>query len=478
MRPLICATVTGRTTEALLAGREEAAEADLVEFRLDTTERPDVRAAIDGRRHPVIVTCRAHWEGGHFPGSEEERERLLAEALDAGAEWVDVEWRAAFRDRLIARAPGRVIVSCHDFARAPSTLESKVAAMQATGAAVAKVAVMVDRLADLGALAALGGRFGRDGRLVFVAMGAAGVVSRLLPARFGSRWTYAGAGVAPGQIPLRRMREVFRVHQATAATRVYGIVGRPLGHSLSPAMHNAALAAAGLDAMYVPLEAADFDDFEEFADDFGVEGCSVTAPFKREACAAAKPADALTPLLGAANTLRRTASGWEARNTDVDGFLAALDRAALRGGRGVVLGAGGAARAVVAALRDVGMHVSVHARRGEAAAALAAELDVAHGAWPPAGSWDLLVNTTPVGTWPEVDESPLAILPDGGATVYDLVYNPPETRLLREARQKGCRTIGGLAMLVAQAEQQFGWWTGVSPADGVMRAAAEAALAE
>src|SRR5581483_7384679 len=268
-------TVTGRTMAELIAARDAATRADMVELRLDGVEDVNVRGALAGRRLPVIVTCRASWEGGHFDGSEECRKAILLEALEAGAEYVDVEWRAGFRD-VIARAPSRVVVSSHDFGGVPADLASRAVAMRQTGAAVVKVAVAAAKLSDglvLRPIAAAGDA-------VVIAMGDAGFPSRLLAARFGSRWTYSGAAVAPGQVPAARMLDEFRFHAITSATALFGVVGNNVMHSMSPAMHNAAFAAAGINAVYAPLRAADFEDFLTFADAMGVAGASVTIPFK------------------------------------------------------------------------------------------------------------------------------------------------------------------------------------------------------
>jgi 3-dehydroquinate dehydratase / shikimate dehydrogenase len=241
-------------------------------------------------------------------------------------------------------------------------------------------------------------------------------------------------------------------------------------------MHNAALTAAGLDGVYVPLVTSDPRDFLALADGVGLQGASVTAPLKvalRE-CGVAE--DDLSARIGAINTLRRTPSGWEARNFDVAGFLAPLERRGLRlaGQRAVILGAGGAARAAVWALRAHGARVAISARRPAEAERLANELHVAATAWPPEPGWDLLVNTTPAGTWPAVDDAPIDADHVRGPVVYDLVYNPLETALLRRARAAGAATIGGLEMLVAQACRQFEWWTGVpAPVAAVERGALE-----
>jgi len=191
--------------------------------------------------------------------------------------------------------------------------------------------------------------------------------------------------------------------------------------------------------------------------------------------------DAVSRRIQSVNTLRRDGPRWLGSNTDVTGFLAPLGALTPhRGGRAVILGAGGAARSVSVALASAGLQVTIAARRPDQAESVAALTGAAVGAWPPPpGSWDLLVNATPVGTAPYSTESPL---PDGypfraGSVVYDLVYNPPYTRLLVDAERAGCRTIGGLDMLVAQAQAQFDWWTGQRPADRVLRDAAVARLA-
>jgi 3-dehydroquinate dehydratase/shikimate dehydrogenase len=469
-RPLLVETVTGHTLADLRAARDAVTRADMVELRLDGVQDLDVAGALAGRTRPAIVTCRPTWEGGRFDGSEERRRAILGEALDRGAEYVDVEWRAGFAD-LVARNPRRVVLSSHDFQRVPDDLDARVAAMRQVGAATIKIAIPATRLTDALALLPIGA----TGDAVVIAMGDAGLPSRLLASRFGSRWTYAGNAIAPGQIPASRMLDEFRFHEVLPTTDIYGVVSNNVTHSMSPVMHNAAFRAAGLDAVYVPFRAADFDDFLMFADMMKVSGASVTIPFKLDALRAAHQADAITHDVGAANTLRRAADGWDATNTDVQGFLDPLDAAypgSLKGARAVVLGAGGAARAIVVALLSRGTDVTIHARRMEQAAEVGADCGAGVGDWPPpAGSWDLLVNCTPLGGPSARNETPLPHGPFTGRMVYDLTYGDAESPLLRDARAAGCLTLDGLAMLVAQAERQFEWWTGRKPAEGVMKAA-------
>jgi 3-dehydroquinate dehydratase/shikimate dehydrogenase len=473
---LLCETVTGASMRDLLAARDGATAGDMVELRLDGVRDVDVAGALQGRRTPAVVTCRAAWEGGKFDGSEEERRAILRQALEAGAEFVDVEWRAGFDD-VIAQDPARVVVSFHDFTGMPAGLEDRVAAMRRTGAGTIKVAYAARALCDTLPLRAIG----EQGQAVVIGMGEPGVPSRLLAARYHSRWTFAGQGVAPGQMPAARMRDTFRFRAVGAATRLFGVVSRTAMHSLSPVMHNAAFAAAGLDAVYVPLTTDDFADFLAYADAMGFEGASVTIPFKLDALQAAAVHEPIAAAVGAANTLRRDAQGpWEATNTDVEGFLAPLGplfQKGLAGVRAAVLGAGGSARAVAAALASRGAIVTVHARRAEQAADVARAFGAEPAALPPSpGSWDLLVNCTPLGGANRRHESPMAGEPLDGRAVYDLTYGDGDSALVADARRAGCVVLDGLPMLIAQAERQFEWWTGQRPAPGVMQAAALGAL--
>lgn len=476
----LCVTVMGATTAELRRRRDEVAGADLIELRLDTVADPDVAGALAGRRTPVIVTCRARFEGGHFAGSEEERRRLLAEALTLGADYVDIEWRAGFDD-LIAEAGGRrVIVSMHDFDRVPADLPARVHAMRATGAEVVKIAVATHRLADCLPLLSLGQQALRDGLLVVIGMGDYGVATRVLASKFGSAWTYAGLLSEVGQMDAATLAGEYRFASISDATEVYGVTGATVRHSVSPAMHNAAFRAVRRDAVYVPLPAVSADDFVAFGRAIGIKGASITIPHKVTLCDRMDEVYAVARRIGAINTIRVEDARWIGGNTDAHGFLEPLrQRLDPAGMRAAVLGAGGAARAVAVALASTGCSVTIHARDRRQAQEVAALTSAAAGGWPtPPGSWDLLINTTPVGMHPRVDETPVPKEQITGRWVYDLVYNPAATRLLREAAEAGCQTIGGLDMLVSQAQEQFRWWTGSKAPGAVMREAALKRLAE
>ena len=477
-KPLLCVTVTAATTAELRRRRDEATAADLVELRLDSVRDPDVAAALSGRKSPVMVTCRPRWEGGEFQGSEEERRRLLAAALAGGAEYVDVEWRAHFDDLTAGPDTGRVVLSMHDFDGIPADLTSSLRAMRSTHAGFVKIAVTAKRLTDCVALLDLAPEARRSGRLVLLAMGDYGLSTRILASRFGSAWTYAGAIRTVGQITAETMLNLYRFPSISNRTRVYGIVGASVRHSVSPAMHNAAFCALNLDAVYVPFPSVSADDFVAFGRAIGVAGASVTIPHKVALC---ERLDELSPgarRIGAVNTIRAERGRWIGDNTDAGGFLKPLqERVALSGVRAAVLGAGGAARAVADALSSARCSVRIHARRPEQAESVAMLTSAAVGPWPPEpGSWDLLINCTPIGQGN--DETPVPADQLTGRYVYDLVYNPPVTRLLRDAAAAGCRTVSGVDMLVAQAHEQFRWWTGARAPAGIMRAAALERLAE
>jgi 3-dehydroquinate dehydratase/shikimate dehydrogenase len=353
--------------------------------------------------------------------------------------------------------------------------------MRATGAQVVKIAVTAKSLADCLLVAEAcrppgpphsGSTTPELAKTVVIAMGPSGIATRVVPARFGSSWTYAGEA-APGQIPLEVLLDSYRLRSQSAATAVYGLLGAPTSHSLSPAIHNANFGALGVDAVYLPLEAASIDDFVGFATDRRIDlrGASVTAPFKVAALDILSERDDMVARVGAVNSLRRGERGWSGKNTDAPALAATLPAEVGPGMRAAVLGAGGAARAAVLALRTRGAAPVVYTRRATQAMTFDGEGTPLKRGLPEPGSWDLLVNATPVGTFPAVDETPIPGALLTGRAVYDLVYNPRVTRLQREAMAAGCVVVSGFEMLIRQAALQAEWWTGRPPDTAAMRAA-------
>lgn len=479
-RPQIVQTVTATTMAELRARRDAAAGADLIELRLDGVSDVDVAGALKDRPRPVIVTCRPNWEGGRWDGDEASRRALLTAAVAAGADYVDVERRAGWLP--VRRASQtRLIVSDHDFQGTPDDSAARIIEMRRLGADVVKIATTAVTVDDTLRLRDAVRASGDTGAIVAIAMGEAGQLSRMLPAHFGSCWTYGG-DAAPGQLSVSDLVTQYRVRSHTDGTQLFGVVGAPIAHSASPAMHNAALAAAGIDGVYVPILARTVEEAARVADALGLSGLSITAPLKGGWLDRpdVEADDEPSRRLRVVNTLARRDRRWSARNLDVPGFLDPLDHAAvsLTAASSLVLGAGGAARAAAFALSQRGANVAIAARRPDAAQHTASDVAVRAIAWPPAGEWDLVVNATSAGTWPRVEESPLNTQSVRARVAYDLVYNPESTRFLRDMQQAGARVIGGLEMLVGQAARQFEWWTGRAADRDVMRDAARAFVRE
>ena len=506
---LTTSVIAPTVNEALLEIQEAVdGGADIVELRVDFIDgldaARDIPRMLEACPAPCIVTYRPTWEGGQYDGEEAPRLAALWAAVEAGAAYVDCELLAA--ERFFAADPGgvraasgtKIILSSHNYDDVPSSddLAKIHADCVAAGADIVKIAAMVKDITHVARLEKLlaDARASDAEATIVLGMGEAGQVSRLLAAKFGSFLTFgalrSGAESAPGQPTLKQLRELYRVPAQSAATKVLGVIGKPIAQSKSPALHNPSLAAAGVDACYVPLLV---DDLGAFLDSplFGRDdyaGFSVTIPHKEEALRCCAEVDEVAAKIGAVNTLVRRADGTlKGYNTDYGAAIAAIERAmadrtgapaetALEGKTVVVVGAGGAGRGLAFGAAFKGASVVVANRNFERAAALAeacggtAVTLEALQAGEVAG--DILANTTSLGMVPNVDETPVpkAALEAGAFdVVFDAVYNPLETKLLREARECGSARASGLDMFVGQAAQQFELFTGEKAAKELMR---------
>ncbi len=481
----VCVSICESTTAAAVEAASRAMEwADLLEIRADYIQDLNLERLLRDKRLPIIFTLRAVHEGGRFDRAERARLETILEAARLGADYVDVEFTAFWQAVIDAVPKQRVILSYHNFEETPSDLEQLADAMASTGAGILKIAtrarclgdnVRINRLLNYAA--------SRKFKLCALAMGVEGVPSRILGAHWGSWMTFAalpgGEPAADGQIPADELADLYRVRRIGSETKLYGVLGKPLGHSLSPRIHNAAFIAERRDAVYIPLAGNGIEDFTEFDAAFPLEGVSVTIPYKEDACSHASSLSVEADLSGAVNTLIRKENGWHGENTDMDGFTRPLRRRMHLGRmRVVVLGGGGAARAVVCALRYQGASICVVTRNPAKGLELAEKFGAESEAWDkiPTLRWDLLVNATPVGMFPHVDQSPVPAEWLTGKWVYDLVYNPRETKLLKEAASRGCNTVSGFEMFLGQAMKQQQLWCGTPPPEDVMREALDAAL--
>jgi len=488
----LCVALSETTTEAMLAAMRAVSDGvDIIELRLDAVgdlDAEQVRRLCAAKDRPIIVTNRAEREGGLRAQPEDERLEMLRLAADCGADYVDVECDAS---AALGPLPGQTarIVSHHDFAGTPDDLDAWVDRLHEAGADIAKLAVTARTFIDTPAVLQLLQRRAHQAPLIALAMGEPGVATRVLAGKFGGFLTFAapaaGPGTAPGQVSVQDMLGRYRFADIGPATEVYGVAANPVAHSLSPAIHNAAFAATGRDAVYLPLKV---DDCAALLDDMaplGLRGLSITIPHKATMCALMDEVDELSARVGVINTVRLAGGRRYGCNTDVAAAVGAIVSAAARAGitslqgRSVLLiGAGGAGRAIAWGLHAEGAVLTIANRTASRAVALAAELDIEScpleniAALRP----DILVNATSRGMWPAVDDSPVPPeLLRTGMVVFDSVYNPARTRLLREAEQAGCITASGLEWFAAQAAAQFEFWTGKPAPMEVMRGVIEKA---
>jgi 3-dehydroquinate dehydratase/shikimate dehydrogenase len=366
--------------------------------------------------------------------------------------------------------------------------------MRSTPARILKIAVQANDVTDCLKIFSILEQARKDGReMIAVAMGTAGVPTRVLGPSRGAFLTYGalnvGDATAPGQITASELRHLYRIDKITAQTQVVGLVGLPVAQSVSPQMHNAAFAFLNVDALYMPFEVHDLAAFMKRMThprsrelDWNLRGLSITAPYKSQIIEWLDWIDLPAKEVGAINTIVIENGMLRGYNTDVIGFIKPLMQkfGNLREARCALIGAGGAAKAVLSGLRQHGSNTTVFARDVKKAAPLAdkfgARLENLSNAQ--LKEFDVIINTTPLGMrGPFQEETPLRCDQIRGARLaYDLVYNPGETRFLREAREAGCETLGGLGMFLAQADEQFRLWTGLEPPQHVMRDAAVEAL--
>jgi 3-dehydroquinate dehydratase/shikimate dehydrogenase len=506
----VCVPVCVRRASELPEAVERASQvADMVEVRLDCLDAEELGAAraqlgalLAARTRPFILTLRPAPEGGRRALDDDERRRFRRrltfehEGRTHAPDFADIELNFGDERQIdeVSKTCG-VILSHHDFAGVPADLEQLYERMAETRAHIIKIAVLARDAVDCLPVVRLLERARREGRaLIAVAMGEGGLWTRVMSPAHGSFLTYAALdreqATAPGQLTADALVGLYRVRSITSRTQVTGLVGSPVSHSLSPHMHNAAFAAQARDAVYLPFEVRDAGAFlrrmvsprtRELK--WNVRGLSVTAPHKSAVLAHLDWVEPKARKIGAVNTV--VVEEWgELRgyNTDADASLAPLEGIVeFKGARVAVLGAGGAARALLWALARRGAEATVYARKLESAREVCDEFGARAASLAGASfsGFDAIVNATPLGTRGRLEgETPAHAAQLAGArVVYDLVYNPRITRFMREGREAGCRAVGGLAMLVAQAAAQYKLWTGEDAPLEVMREAAERVLA-
>jgi 3-dehydroquinate dehydratase/shikimate dehydrogenase len=494
---MICVPITETAPEAFLDAIAEAAQtADAIELRMDYLDSAGCSAVLDrlpelAREKKLLLTFRPREQGGQRDLSLQDRQnfwRGLSPEIVGAIRFADFEFDLieSFAGNPSPIPWEKVICSWHNFDETPEDLIQRYDWMAATPAVVIKIATMANRISDSLRIFELIEHAQGKKPIIALAMSLPGIATRILSLSRGGLLTFGslrrGAESAAGQPTAADLRDLYRVKQLPRDSEIYGVIGNPVGHSRSPLMHNAALAALNRNGVYLPLEVDDVGVFvcgflhpKTKKLDWNLRGLSVTIPHKLAIMPFLDWIDPTAQVIGAVNTVVVKDEELRGYNTDVIGAMKPLEVLIdLRGAHAAVLGAGGSARAICYGLRERGADVTIYCRDLRKAEPLAREFNTKTDLLEHfAGEADLIINCTPIGMHGHSEGQSLVQADSlrDVKLVYDLIYTPEETALLREAKAVGCQTLGGLAMLVGQAAEQFRLWTGVeAPIDVMWRA--------
>jgi 3-dehydroquinate dehydratase / shikimate dehydrogenase len=490
----MCVAIIGSTVgEMVTRAGETVRDSAFLEFRLDYLEKP--LAALPGLKQflaenplvTAIATCRRAANGGKFNGTVAQELEVLQKAGSSGFHLLDLELQTAeaikAADLEKLRSGGvALLISWHDF-QSTKDLDGIFERIRPYEPEFIKIVSTAKSLADNVVMLRFLERMGDLANMVGLCMGDQGIISRVLNLRAGGVFTFAaatqGEETAPGQIAARTLADNYRISQIDAATRVYGVAGNPIAHSLSPLMLNTAFHRESINAVYLPLQTAKLSDLLTLVRELPLAGLSVTMPLKQEVLKHLANMDPLSTQIGACNTIVRSVDGkLYGFNTDVGGIVRPLEkRIALAKAKILVLGAGGAARAAVFGLVDKGAEVMILNRTPQTAQKLAreAKAKTIRRELVAKTHFDVIVNATAVGMHGVKQQHILEPKEINARLVFDLVYNPVDTPLLKMARQKGIAAVTGVEMFVQQGARQFEIWTGKrAPEDEMLRVVAHA----
>ncbi len=474
---MLCLTMTGRTLEENLKLKENLSPlVDLFELRIDLLESIDIPQIAEFSRSvekPLILTCRRERDGGAYKRTDRTRASQLAQLLESGRfSYVDLE-EDFRRSELEQRAQQRgieIIRSFHDTASVPSDLFTRMDRIARRGE-IPKAAVTADSISNVLTIFSARQQLKELSRYIILSMGDWGVPTRILYKLTGSFLTYVspeGMPAASGHLDAQAMKHLFRADQVDDRTKIYGIIGNPVMHSASPKIHNPAYMKLGMNAVYVPFLVDDVRTFFSLADLLGISGFSVTVPHKQHVLPYLGKITREVKQIGSCNTVVWEREYWKGVNTDYYGFLKPIyeDLEGERIKKAVVLGSGGSARSVVWALRNHQCSVTILNRTVEKAARLARETGASWGGLDELEKIreaDLIVQTTSVGMIPNDGQDPIeAYQFRGDEVLYELIYAPEKTKLMKRAEAAGCRLISGKEMLRAQGILQFETFTGLT----------------
>ena len=479
---MICIPIVGPSMSKAQEQIESALViADILELRLDLIVSPDLSALLACSMLPVIVTNRSKHDGGQYKGLDEDRLQSLRDALKAGADYVDIEVstpREYLQPFLEEGDSARIILSYHDFSHTPEDFNPLYEAMCEMPGDIIKIVTYARDLADnLKMFELLKRAKSEKQKLVGLCMGDLGEISRILSPLFGGYLTFGsletGQESAPGQIPAKILKDIYRINAERSDFKIYGVIGNPVSKSLGYLVHNRAFQEKGSPDIYVSFLVDNVEKFFNSFKDF-FSGLSVTMPAKEKIMPLLDRIDETAQKIGAVNTVVKEGSAWVGYNTDCSGAISALEACtSLQGKNVLILGSGGTAKAIGYGVKEKGGKLTVtYNKNKERGESLSKELDceLAHARDAGMRAIDVLINCSPVGMSPNITESPfLARDFKEGMVVFDSVYNPLETRLLREAKLAGCTVIPGYELFINQAARQFELWTGQSTPINTLR---------
>jgi len=479
---MICIPIVSPSMEKAVKDIAAAEKiADILELRLDLISRFDLPALLNAAKRPCIVTNRTKLEGGQFKGTEEERVAILRQAIQAGADYIDIETstpKELLQSVLENKGKTEVILSYHNFSNTMDDLEPLYDIMCELPGDILKIVTYAQDIGDnLKMFKVLKRAKQESRRLIGLCMGEFGEISRVLSPLLGGFLTFGsletGKESAPGQILASTLKNVYRVDQPRAEFKIFGVIGNPVNKSMGYLIHNRAFQEIGSSDIYVSFLVKNAEKFfHEFQDLFA--GLSVTMPFKENMIPLLDAVDATAKKIGAVNTVVKTEHGWKGYNTDCSGAIDALEaQIDLKGKNVLIIGSGGTAKAIGYGVMAKGAHLTVtYNRNKERGQKLAGELGCRLAYINDIGDHnaDVLINCSPVGMSPNTGETPFPTRNlKKEMVVFDSVYNPPETRLIREAREVGCTVISGVELFLNQAAGQFELWTGTKAPVQAMR---------
>ncbi len=480
---MICVSISEKTNdEAIKQIRAAEKIADAIEIRLDSIEEPDLNRLINSTK-PIIATNRKKGEGGNFEGSEEERISLLIEAIKNGAEYADIELssgKQAISKLIGEKGKARIIVSYHNFTETPESLDVIIDEISSTGCDIIKIAAFANDITDNIRMFEAAKKSGKN--IIALCMGEKGEISRILYKKFGSILTYSimekGKETAPGQITIQLMKNLYRADKLNKETQILGTIGKPAKYSRSIFMFNPVYEKLKLNKVHLKFEVDNLAKFLSEIKKLKPAGFAVTTPYKEEVLKHLDEIDETAREIGAVNTIVVKDNKLIGYNTDGIGAKRAIqEKTVLEGKNIVIIGAGGAAKAVSYVLSKENCNLRILNRTVEKAKEIAKKAGCEYGSLNDLGNFDLLLNCTSVGMSPNESETPIEKKHLKGI-VMDIVYKPIMTTLLKEAKEQRCETIDGISMLLHQGIEQYRLWMGIEPPIELMRESLWKSLSE